>query len=82
MSFEGRRRRLQLQEAETEDLKVADELLDHTMYSKTDYDYFIAKGYLPSEILVIWDRDAGDGCSPAIHEPAPDIVGFLSKQLI
>ncbi len=54
-------------------------ILNHPMYSSSDYDYFISKGYTQAEILALWDRDAKRGESPVVHTQAADVVGVVSN---
>lgn len=61
--------------------EVTDESLkQHPMWSTSDFDYFMAKGYTPAEIKVIWDRDHRAGKGPVQHDKAPDVVGTFAKK--
>lgn len=53
-------------------------LRKHSMWSESDYDYFVSKGYSDKEILALWDRDAKSGNSPVTHKKAPDVVGMVT----
>jgi len=54
-----------------------DSLKKHPMFSESDHKYFKDKGYTPSEIKAIWDRDHAAGHDPVVHKEVPDVVGVV-----
>jgi len=55
-----------------------DAIRNHAMYTKSDYEYFNAKGCTDAEVLAFWDRDLARGADPVVHKSAPDIVGYIN----
>jgi hypothetical protein len=41
-----------------------DDIVEHPLYSETDYSYFKGRGYSEEEILNFWDRDLKSGAKP------------------
>ncbi len=53
-------------ETEKTETEVYEEIQNHPMFSKSDLDYFLAKGYRMEDVLKFWDRDHKAGKKPVI----------------
>ena len=60
-------------------MKAPKFLINHAMFSNSDYSYLSGKGYTNQEIKGIWDRDTANGASPVEHAAIVDVVGYLTK---
>ena len=58
-----------------------EDLKRHPMYTESDLQYFLRKGYTHDEIIAFWDRDFAAGHEPLHHRPAPSLDEALERYL-
>ena len=56
-----------------------EDLKRHPMYTPSDLEYFLEKGYSTDEILQFWNRDLALGEEPLHHKPAPRLVEYFTE---